>query len=261
MTRKPLTLEARPPEISNRTLHEVRPNGAGTEPVYFVKVPGKLDVYELRRRLTELGLRRHSLSDKLRVVRKELLVTVEDGETWIAEVVDPYEQQILETLRWQLPIWRRLAEASEADAPAIMAELTAEGAPRVDPQLDAEMAEVFETMLRHSARYRALVADDQAWAEARPYVVAQHFLAGWQGIDLPFAIIGDHVAATALDKIPDAHLAMIANHVDALISPSEEQEKNSASPSASSSVPRPSPAARKRRTAAKAGRSAAKSSR
>lgn len=261
MTRKPLTLDARPPAISTRTVHEVRPNGTGTEPVYFVKVPSKLDIYELRRRLTEHGLRRHSLADKLRVVREELRGKVSEGEAWIEEVVDPYEEQMLDTLRWQLPIWRRLAEAPEADAPAILAELTGPDAPKVDPAIDREMATVFEQMMRHSARYRALVADDQAWAEARPYVVAQQFLTGWQGPAAAFTAVGGRVATEVLDTIPDTHLAAIANHVDAMISPSEDQEKNSASPSASSSDPRPSPVGRRRRTAAKAGKSPARSSR
>lgn len=258
--RRELTLDAAPPPISTRDRVEVRPNGKGTEPVYFLKVPGKLDIFELRRRLTELGLRRHSLPDKLRVIRQELRDKVVDGEAWIEEVVDPYEDQMLESLRYKIPILQRLAEASEADQPALIEQLTDSEAPRVDPEIDREMAEVFEQMTRHSARYRALIADDEAYASARPYVVAQMFLTGWEGRKTPFAAVGGRVTTEALDTVPDQHLALIASRYDALVSPSEDQEKNSASPSGSSSGRRLSPSARKPRTAAKGGKSAAKPS-
>lgn len=92
------------------------------------------------------------------------------------------------------------------------------------------------------------------------WVVARHYLAGWNGPN-PLAMGGDGLVTEAcLDSLPPGHVSAIAGKAMAMRHPSRDQEKNSAAPSPSGSSPKPSTSTTATKRPRAAGTSAASTS-
>lgn len=92
------------------------------------------------------------------------------------------------------------------------------------------------------------------------WIVARHYLAGWNGAN-PLEMGGDGLVTEAcLDSLPPGHVTAIAGKAMAMRRPSKDQEKNSPAPSRSGSNPKPSTSTTATKRPRKAGTSAASTS-
>jgi hypothetical protein len=172
-------------------------------PVYLVKPATPLEKARWRRAVAAEGARFVSPPEVRREVRRALFqVQPNDAAEWLA----------------------LLDRADEGD------EVSAEDARLLDVLLTATM--------RASANVAELVAAQHYWYEVAPVIAAQQFCRGWvvgprqaDGAQLPPRDAALDEAALAL--LPEADLTEIGWKAIALMRPSEEQEKNSASPSQS----------------------------
>jgi hypothetical protein len=172
-------------------------------PVYLVKPATPLEKARWRRAIAAEGARFIGPPEVRREVRRALFqVKPNDAAEWLA---------LLDR-----------ADAEEA--------VSSEDVRLLDVLLTATM--------RASTNVAELVAAQRYWYEVAPVIAAQHFCRGWAlG---PRVAGGDPLPARdgvldepALALLPEADLMEVGWKAIALMRPSEEQEKNSASPSQS----------------------------
>lgn len=106
---------------------------------------------------------------------------------------------------------------------------------------DAAVAEAWDAAVAHDRKlevlaaavhdghepYRAMLADNQVYWQVAGLVAAKLFLAGWEGIDVPFrrntqGVVPDELLAV----IPEAHLPVISRELEGLLAPGEARAKN-----------------------------------
>jgi hypothetical protein len=107
--------------------------------------------------------------------------------------------------------------------------------------------------------YSSLLAQRHFWLEMAPLLAAQMFLVGWENIDLPFEVKNGLVLEALLQALPMGDVNKIGMRALELSRPSEQQRKNSDSPSKSEETRTVTKAAPIRSTMAQAGKSTAKS--
>jgi hypothetical protein len=111
----------------------------------------------------------------------------------------------------------------------------------LDPAARANLEEIERAVAESDPRYRALLADRSAWLEIAPLTAASMFLVGRAG-EAPLPRRGGIVPDEVLEALPEADIDAIGFKALALMSPTKDEEKNSASPASPPPSPRPSQA-------------------
>jgi hypothetical protein len=185
---------------------------------YVLRVPTVYDRARLRRACLARGARHWPDLEMMAVLAdgvRKLLVSDEDAERRTAFLADIEEHTAL--------------LATEQEVP---------------PELIARIAEIEAAVVRGYAPYAERVADRTYWQDVLPIEAVRLLLAGWEGIeDLP-EIGPEGLSERSLSMIPDRHLGPLGLRALSLFAPTEQEAKNSVSPSAGASASTTSPAAR-----------------
>jgi hypothetical protein len=114
----------------------------------------------------------------------------------------------------------------------------------VPPDLVARIAEIEAAVVRGYAPYAERVADRTYWQDVLPIEAVRLLLTGWEGIEDPPEIGPEGLIERSLTMIPDRHLGALSLRALSLFAPTEQEAKNSDSPSAGAPASTTSPAAR-----------------
>ena len=111
----------------------------------------------------------------------------------------------------------------ETQADAFVALGAAMGSPRIE-----ELRAILEPQY---PRLASMLADNQVYGLIRGTEAARLFLVGWAGIAAPLRRGVHGLDEASLRRIPAEHRIGIGGFVDTLLAPTEDEEKNFASPS------------------------------
>lgn len=227
--------------IDQRALPEER------QIAYLLRPPGLYDQAALERATIARGGRQHHVIEKLQVLRAGVLEVMDEASEadrqFFASKIDAYIEA--------------LVAVGEQAMSGTLDTTTEEG--RAESLEAAKQLAAFEEALQpitaivHDRydRYAQMVADDTVYPIIRGIEAARMFLVGWENLKVPFVRTERGVPDSALARIPRHHIPQIGREVDRLMRPTEDEAKNSDSPSASPSGRKTSPAAnsqpRKRR--------------
>lgn len=105
-----------------------------------------------------------------------------------------------------------------------------------------ELARKWELIIGSLRRYAptiaAMEADNGFWMQMAPYIYAAHFLLGWENVAVEYRRGADRrVLPEVIEQLPAEHVWEIFREINRLMRPSQDQEKNSASPSSSQPGP------------------------
>lgn len=176
----------------------------GRPPVYLLRVPQHRDRKAFRAALIRAGARPVSQAEVLEGLRAAIKgAAAPDQVAALLEIVDQFE-------------------AAGRDG-------------RADESLARDVAEIERVMRRAWPPYAALLGDQTEYLQVAPLVAAKLFLIGWENVAAPFKRVGGEVPDAVLEAIEERDLDEIGWRAFALMHPSKDQEKNSASPSRSDS--------------------------
>ncbi len=190
-------------------------------PVYLIRPASKLDKMAWRRAMTAAGLRIATDADLLEALRAEVRAAEPENAAALIETLDQFE--------------------AAGDA--------------ADDTLRDTVGGIERAAARLGGRYAEMAADRQMWLEAAPLFAFRQFVTGWENLAVPFQRRQGLVAEEAVDALPADHVTLAGIEAMRLMSPSKDQEKNSASPLPSPCGPAISTAASVPATADPAGRS------
>ncbi|HYD29192.1 hypothetical protein [Brevundimonas sp.] len=221
--------------VSTATVLEHTPPGWAaddpTRPVYRLRVPSRRDVFGWRHAVMAAGARFFGPGDVFNAMRDGVrAVIVPDQQGRCLEVIDAIEARAAtpETVE----LYARIEATVRADFPRVS-------------QVEAD---------------RALYIEVASWEACKRFIVGWERVLAPTGAPVPFAAVGGMVDEAALARIPEDHVHAVGARIVELMSPSEDDAKNSAAPSPSATPPAVSTAAPTLPTAAP-GRSSAKRTR
>lgn len=192
--------------VSTKDVIRFQPEEGG--PVYLLAVPSYLQRAAFRRDVRAAGATYPGDKDLLKALREDLAA------------VNP---------------------ANLEDLLALVDEAEAATAGEVDPETVDRLADLARLARAIGGRYAALEGDREFWLAVAPLVACRHFLIGWDGRAETFVRHHGLTTDETLGLLSDADLLAIGFRAMALMQPSKDQEKNSASPSPSRLAPPPSP--------------------
>jgi hypothetical protein len=213
---------------------------AAARRVYILKAPTVWGRVAFKRALAARGARRHAALTMLDALERSVRAAYGEALT------DP-GRATLETigeLRAELVAFRaRLVgegydmatEEGRADFVATVERQTA---------LNEALIGVSDVVAAADPRYARLLADNEVYSLVAALEGARLFVVGWERGPGPFRRDPDGVPDDVLAAIPSADLAALGVEIDRLLQPTEDESKNSASPSPSGSAPKGSTAAR-----------------
>ncbi len=114
----------------------------------------------------------------------------------------------------------------------------------LDDEMAGEAARLEDILRQQWEPYARLLADRAHWLEIAPFEATRMFVDGWENIDLPFRRGLDGVPPDLLDALPREHIVLVGFEVMAMMRPTEQEAKNSESPSSSQSSTKTSTAAK-----------------
>lgn len=197
---------------------------------YYLRVPSVYDKIAYRRALGERGAQLHPPAAMLRTLRRGVEHIMADSP---AKARDQHLAAIDAQIERQDDFTTRLL-AREFDTDTDDGRKAFAEAMR-DVGLSAEALVELEALVRQGyGPYRAMAGDNAVYWAIAGLEAARIFLDGCDG--LPGFSRGRQGTDEAfLVRIPDGHLFALAQRVQELMSPSEDDAKNSGSPSGSSS--------------------------
>ncbi|MGE0716407.1 MAG: hypothetical protein AB7P02_13280 [Alphaproteobacteria bacterium] len=208
----------------------------GQQVAYLLQVPRHLDRVAYARGLAEAGARRVGYADLARLMARgieEALAPIDP------ETADAARRAVAAYLA-EVERWGEVVRAADPEAEAgrraieeAMERLARAGG--IMRPLEDELAELY-------APYRRARGDFAVYGRVRGLVAARLMLRGWENVSAAFRRRVDGLPPDLLEVIPDGHLAGIGIEFDRLLTVTEDQARNFASPSRSPSVPETSPA-------------------
>lgn len=232
-----VTLGNPPPAIDTRVLVEVPiRDGDTVRRTWFLRVPTPRDRMRRDRMITEAGLSYHTdrkLFDAVRRFVRERVV--EDQVADLLDLVDRYSEA--EAARFAaMAEWAERVKTAkdEAEIEAISAERAAAAALAIDADLAADWARLQDEVRRSDAGYRRMLADRSEYLTVLPWIDARILLERCDDAEMALDRSNGLVTEESLFAMPEADRAQVTAAALIQFSMSEDDRKNSASPSASS---------------------------
>ena len=163
-------------------------------PIYLIATATILERAKWRRSVLATGARWHDDGAMVACLKRG-----------IADVVAPTQEAAL------LDIVDRFAGHDEGQAPEDLA-------------IDFE--EIERTVQGAYPSYAGLTADRAYWLSVAPIIAAQHFLRGWENVEMPFEQRAGLLTEASLAMIPESHVMEIGLKAIGLMSPTEDTAKN-----------------------------------
>ena len=211
---------------------------------YTVAVPTLMTRASFRRALTALGATYHSDDAMLRVLRDGVKATVaEDQQAELLELIADFR------------------DATAERAEALLAGEDAPDKREAEQYADlADQVQQIEQFIRtHHDRYAQMESDRGYYLSIAPIVAFKRFVRGWEGLDLQYQARGGEITDECMELVPPDAIVEIGWRVLGMMNPSRDDQKKAPSPSQSQPSQTPSTAESARPTAARAGKSRAKS--
>lgn len=174
--------------------------GAVGAPVYLIEVPSRMRRAELNREIESKGAVFHNDTYMRELLRECIREIVPDAEQAVLiEVIDQHEEQL-------------------------------KAGPPYDEKLVKQLVEIEDSIRQHHPRYRETLANNSYYFNLLPLIATQLFLIGRKG-EKPFPRQFGKISPEAYERLPDTDVVMIGFYANKLNRLSEEEEKNSESPS------------------------------
>lgn len=206
---------------------------------YQLRVPGVWDKMKFRAALGQHNVRQYGLV--------ALLDALERGVKAIYGDRDSEAKQIhLQAIADYRAEARQLGEAlmsGEIDIQTDAGQERFNESMARQNEYEQGLAEVAQLVAQGYPPYATMRAANSAYALGRGLVAAQMFLLGWENLPGDVSRGPDGVPDAVLARIPEHHLQGIGAEIERLFEPTEDEAKNSGSPSSTGSSPKASTAA------------------
>lgn len=221
-----------PDEVHRLVPADQRARPEGKRVVYLLRTPGLYDKTRLRRAITAAGGRQHGVIATLRLLRAGVEEIMAGGDAAMRDLhvgmIDGYVAAYLD----------HFARLRRGQYSVQTEEARAEFAAAVDrlARFDEDLAPVAAVVREHYQPYAQAIADDLVYPEIEAIEATRLFLVGWENRRPEFRRDQSGVPDKLLAAVPEHHRREIALELQRLMMPTEEEERDSSSPSSPGST-------------------------